>query len=216
MSETKKHLETLTEIRSLMERSSRFLSLSGLSGVWAGLCALVGAAVVYSYLEMSPFSGGEWTYYDKAIRTVKWGMNYKSVFVLISFMVLVTALAGGIFFTTRKARLQGVKVWDSTTSRLLSALAVPLVAGGIFCLQLIYWDLPALVAPATLVFYGLALVNGSKFTLGEVYWLGLMEIALGLLGMMFLGHGLELWAIGFGILHILYGTWMHLTIDGRR
>ena len=42
------HLENLKEIRTLMERSSKFLSLSGLSGISAGIIALVGAFMVYS------------------------------------------------------------------------------------------------------------------------------------------------------------------------
>jgi len=209
MNETKQQLAHLAEMRALMERSSRFLSLSGLSGVWAGVCALAGAAAVYLYLDMRPLAANGWSYYEKAIRTIKWGMDYKSVFVLIALLVLVTALAGGIFFTTRKARRQGLSSWDATSRRLLWAVAVPLSAGGAFCLALLYHDLPALVAPATLVFYGLALVNGSKFTLRDVEFLGLSEIALGLLGLFFLGNGLELWAVGFGILHILYGTWMY-------
>lgn len=209
MSDTKQQLEHLAEMRSLMERSSRFLSLSGLSGVWAGLCALGGAAVMYMYLEMSPLSAGRGLYYDIAMRTLKWGMNYKSVFVLVALLVLATALAGGIFFTTRKARRQGLAIWDATSRRLLWAVSVPLAAGGIFCLALLYWDLPGLVAPSTLVFYGLALVNGSKHTLRDVEFLGLSEIALGLWGMFSLGNGLELWALGFGLLHIAYGAWMY-------
>ena len=209
MSDTKQQLEHLAEMRALMERSSRFLSLSGLSGVWAGLCALAGAAAMYAYLELLPLADGPGLYYEKAIRTLKWGLNYKSVFILMALIVLATALAGGIFFTTRKARRQGQKIWDASSRRLLWAVAVPLTTGGIFCLALLYWDLPGLVAPATLVFYGLALVNGSKFTLRDVEFLGLSEIALGLLGMFDLGTGLELWALGFGVLHIFYGAWMY-------
>lgn len=209
MSETHKHLETLTEIRSLMERSNRFLSLSGLSGIWAGICALLGAAAVYIYLDLLPFSSTENQYYNKAIKTMKWGMEYKSVFLLIAFVVLTAALAGGIYFTTRKARRKGLKVWDSSTRRLLAAMAVPLVTGGIFGLELFFWNLPALVPPVMLIFYGLALVNGSKYTLGDVFWLGIAEIVLGLIGVIYLNLGLELWAIGFGILHIIYGILMY-------
>ena len=56
MDKRNEHLETLSEIRSLMERSSRFISLSGLSGVAAGVFALMGAAMVYVYLRMVPFA----------------------------------------------------------------------------------------------------------------------------------------------------------------
>ncbi len=209
MNEKTQQLAHLAEMRALMERSSRFLSLSGLSGVWAGFCALAGSAAVYGYLDMWPLAAEGGNYYEKAIHTIKWGMDYKRVFVLIALLVLVSALAGGIFFTTRKARRQGLKIWDATSRRLLWAVSVPLFAGGLFCLALLYHDLPALVAPATLVFYGLALVHGSKFTLRDVEFLGLSEIALGLLGLFYLGNGLELWTLGFGLLHIAYGAWMY-------
>ncbi len=209
----KEHLETLTEIRSLMERSSRFLSLSGLSGIWAGVSALVGAAVIFIFLDINPGSYGDGYYYNKAIRTVKWGMDYKSVFVLVAFMVLVSALSGGIYFTTRKARRKGHKVWDHTSKRLVLHLAVPLIAGGLFCCALFYHNLVGLIAPSTLVFYGLALINGSKFTVRDVAFLGYSELILGIFGCFVLGYGLEIWALGFGFLHILYGAIMYYKYE---
>ncbi|HRI59810.1 MAG TPA: hypothetical protein PK228_08800, partial [Saprospiraceae bacterium] len=208
MSENNHHLEHLAEIRALMERSTRFLSLSGLSGVWAGFCALAGVAFVYAYLEMTPFSTAV-RYFEKALDVNKWGMDYKSVFILIAIMVLAAALAGGWFFTARKARLRGERVWDASSRRLLTALAIPLVAGGVFCLALLFRGYVSLLAPCTLIFYGLALVNGSKFTLRDVELLGILEIALGLLGVFYPGFGLEIWALGFGFLHIFYGGWMY-------
>ena len=216
MTETHKHLEHLSEIRALMERSTRFLSLSGLSGVWAGMCALAGVAAVYAFLEMPPFTaaGGSF-YFDKAINTNKWGMDYKSVFVLIAIMVLAAALAGGWFFTARKARRRGEQIWDATSRRLLTALAIPLLAGGIFCLALLFRGYVSLLAPCTLIFYGLALVNGSKYTLRDVEYLGLSQVALGLLGIFYPGYGLDIWGLGFGVLHIVYGLWMYWKYDAE-
>ena len=209
MNENDHHLEHLAAIRALMERSTRFLSLSGLSGVWAGLCALLGVSFVYVYLELAPLAFYGSYYFDKAIATNKWGMDYKSVFILTANLVLAAALAGGWFFTARKARLRGERVWDASSRRLLIALAIPLAAGGAFCLALLYRGYVSLLAPSTLIFYGLALVNGSKFTLRDVELLGILEIALGLLGMVYPGFGLEIWALGFGFLHIFYGLWMY-------
>lgn len=216
MNNNNQHLEHLAEIRALMERSTRFLSLSGLSGVWMGLCALAGVAAVYTYLEMTPFaSDSNNFYFDKAIRSNKWGLDYKSVFVLTAILVLAAALAGGWFFTARKARLRGERVWDATSRRLLLALAVPLAAGGVFCLALLERGYLSLLAPCTLIFYGLALVNGGKFTLRDVETLGILEIILGLTGVFYPGFGLEIWALGFGFLHIFYGLWMYFKYDTR-
>ncbi len=215
MNDSQKQLEHLAEMRSLMERSTRFLSLSGLSGVWAGGCALVGAFFVRNYLEAQYL--GEYdvrdAYFDRSGSVANAGLGYETTIVLTALVVLTAALAGGWFFTARKARLRGERIWDASSQRLLWALVVPLATGGVFCLALLYWNLIAFLAPATMVFYGLALLNGSKYTLGDVGSLGLLQIVLGLAGMFIPGRGLELWAIGFGVLHILYGGWMYYKYD---
>ncbi|MEM9822994.1 MAG: hypothetical protein AAF985_18080 [Bacteroidota bacterium] len=195
-----------------MERSSRFISLSGLSGVAAGIFALLGAAAVYLYLDISPFDGKR-IYYVEALTAHKWGMDYLTFFLLDAALVLLLALAAGIFFTTRKAKRKGQKIWDPLTIRLLSNLMIPLAAGGIFCLGLLYHGEFGLVAPATLIFYGMACVNASKYTLSDIRYLGLLEIALGLIAVFNVGYGLEFWAIGFGFLHIIYGTLMYFKYD---
>ena len=207
-----KHLETLSEIRSLMERSSRFISLSGLSGVAAGVFALIGAAAVYIYLDIMPFSHRK-LYYITAESASKWGMDYLMFFFLDAAFVFLAALAAGIFFTTRKAKKKGQKIWDQLTQRLVINMLIPLIAGGVFCLALIYHGFFGFVAPATLVFYGLACVNASKYTLTDIRYLGLMEIGLGLVALFNLGYGLEFWAIGFGVLHIIYGTMMYYKYE---
>jgi hypothetical protein len=130
--------------------------------------------------------------------------------LLIGILTLVLALAGGIFFTTRETRKRGEKIWDHRVKRLLVNLAIPLVTGGIVCLMLLFRGQGGLVAPLTLVFYGLALVHASKYTLGEIRSLGLLEIVLGLIALQFPGYGLWFWAIGFGLLHIVYGIYIPL------
>ena len=215
MNDSQKQLEHLAEMRSLMERSTRFLSLSGLSGVWAGICALVGAFFVRNYLGalyLGKYNADD-VFADRSGTVSNDGLGYETTLVLAALTVLVAALVGGLFFTARKARLRGERVWDASSRRLLWALLVPLMTGGMFCLALLYWNLIAFLAPATMVFYGLALLNGSKFTLGDVGSLGLFQIAIGLAGMFFPGYGLELWAVGFGFLHIFYGTWMYYKYD---
>ena len=122
-------------------------------------------------------------------------------------------MISGIYFTTRKAKRKGQKIWDKTSQRLLLNLAIPLVVGGIYCLQLIRSGNLGLVAPTTLIFYGLALINASKYTLSDIRYLGFSEILLGLIGLIFIGNGLELWALGFGVLHIVYGIVMYVKYE---
>ncbi len=201
------HLKTLSDIRSMMERSSRFISLSGLSGVSAGIFALLGAAAVYIFFNISPFEGTY--YYEAAAAPTKWGIDPLRFLILDAAIVLICALASGIFFTTRQAKQKGQKIWGALTQRLLISLAIPLVAGGLYCIALMRYGMFGLVAPTTLIFYGLALLNASKYTFDDVRYLGICEIVLGLIAINFLGYGLEFWAIGFGILHIIYGTLMY-------
>lgn len=196
----------------MMERSSRFISLSGLSGIAAGVIALLGASAVYWYLDLSPFDQKQ-AYYVAARNSEKWGLDYVRFFLLDGLLVLVLAFAAGVFFTTRKARAKGQKIWDALTRRLLINLMIPLITGGIFCLALFAHGFVGLIAPSTLVFYGLALINASKYTFNDIRYLGVSEIILGMIGLFQLGYGLELWAIGFGLLHILYGSVMYFKYE---
>jgi len=208
MNSRNEHLETLNEIRSIMERSTRFISLSGLSGVAAGICALIGAAAAFLYLDTTPFTHSE-HYYITAENVNKWGLHYLQFFFLDGLLVLLSALGAGYFFTSRQAKKKQQKMWDQTSLRLGINLFIPLATGGLFCLILVYHGWIGLVAPSTLLFYGLALVNASKYTLNDIRNLGLAEIGLGLVAMVYIGYGLEFWAIGFGLLHILYGLIMY-------
>lgn len=201
------HLKTLTDIRSIMERSTRFISLSGLSGVGAGLCALIGASIAFYYIGKEPFAGHQ-LYYETTKTSYRWGMSFYQFFLLDGALVLISALTCGIFFTTRKAKRKGQKIWDRLTLRLLVNLAIPLFAGGIFCYALFTYRVIGLIAPATLIFYGLSLVNASKYTLRDLKYLGLLEIGLGLIALFNVGYGLEFWTLGFGVLHIVYGAYM--------
>ena len=207
MDSREKHLQDLSEIRSLMERSSRFISLSGLSGISAGISALLGAAAIYWYFDITPFVHK--AYYARADWTPKLDLEPMAFLSVVAALVIFYALAGGVYFTTKKARRKDQAIWNKLSQKLLLNLLIPLVTGGLFCLALLKHGQFGMVAPATLIFYGLALVNGSKYTLTDIHYLGLCEIGLGLLALFFYGYGLEFWAIGFGILHIVYGVVMY-------
>ena len=210
MKEASSPLETLHEIRDMMEKSSRFLSLSGLSGVFAGLFALAGAGAAYSYLGIGVL---EPAYRHYAYHQGQPAPGFIQFFLLDATLVLVAALSAGVYFTARKARKQGQSIWGFTARRLLFSMMIPLVAGGLFCLALIYHGAFALAAPATLIFYGLALLNGSKYTLHDVRYLGITEIILGIVASFFIGYGLLCWAVGFGVMHILYGAIMYYKYE---
>ncbi|WBX95873.1 hypothetical protein [Chryseobacterium gambrini] len=199
---SKNYHEDLSHIRSMMERSSRFISLSGLSGVVAGLAAIIGAVYVYFVFQREGID-----YFD-GVRNI-FGPSLVKELVIIGIVILGVALLSGYIFTANKSKKKGLKIWDATTKRLLVTFAVPLVTGGFFCLALLYHHLFVFIAPATLLFYGLALVSAERYTLTDIKYLGYCQIVLGLISLFFLGWGLVFWTIGFGALHIVYGLIMH-------
>ncbi len=186
-------------MRKLMERSVKFMSLSGLSGVLAGIYALAGVAI--AYFRVLPSTGSMQVSED-----VLGAPGVLSRLAVIALVVLTASLATGLWLSARRAGRLGVNVWDETGRRLFVNLAIPLVTGGIFIVLLMYHGHLGLLAPACLIFYGLALVNASPNLVDEVRFLGFSEIVLGLVSMLVPPFGLVLWTIGFGVLHIVYGS----------
>lgn len=217
MTTEEKHLEDLKEIRAIMERSSRFISLSGLSGVFAGIFAIAGALAVWFYIQHDPyvvqvFNSDLFGFLDN-ITGSETKRNFLLFLLADASLVVFLAVSTGIYLTTRQARKKGQSIWDSSSRRMIINLSIPLATGGIFCILLLFHGLIGLIAPSMLIFYGLALINGSKYTLTDIRYLGICELVLGLIAMLFIGYGIIFWTIGFGVLHILYGTVMHFKYD---
>jgi hypothetical protein len=202
--------DELTSIRSLMERSSKFISLSGLSGVLAGIYALIGAALGYKIIYGS---GGFFSYREYVMADVNRQPMSLYTLILIALAVLIASIVTGVVLTFRKAKKKGQPVWGNTSRQLLFNMVVPLFTGGALMLVLINRGYFGVVASASLIFYGLALVNASIFTFKDVRYLGICDIFLGLLAGLLPGYGLLFWAIGFGVLHIVYGSIMYLKYD---
>ena len=196
--------DDLASIRSLMERSSKFISLSGLAGILAGVYALIGSAAAYYILE-HPYSYQSNTIFEN-FRVVPQLMG-------IAILVLVASVITGVYLSYKKAHRNGHSVWNKTSKELLFYMAVPLFTGGGLMLILLSHGYFELLAAASLVFYGLALIGASNFTFTDVKFLGLCEIVLGLAAAALPEYGLVLWAIGFGVLHIVYGSVMYLKYD---
>ena len=192
------YLKDISEIKNLMNRSSRFISLSGLSGIFAGLYALIGAAVAY-WLVMN--SGREYLIVD--------GRIFRLI-MLDLFLIALLSVGTAIFLTTKKARKEGVKMWDSSTRRLLLNFLIPLIVGGIYILIILNQSKYGQTGALMLIFYGLALINASKYTVGNIRYLGLVQVILGLICAVVPGYGFWLWVLGFGVMHIIYGTMMYI------
>lgn len=206
MKEVKEYERDLASIRSMMERSVKFISLSGMSGVMAGLYALVGAVAAY-FIVHYPISPIRYRIYS-----IQDGNNLWKL-LIVAVLVLGASLLTGIWFSYRKAKKYNVKLFNATSKKLFLNMAIPLVSGGIFILILLYTGHFGIAAPACLIFYGLALIQGSSNLYDEIRYLGFSEIFLGLVSAMLPGYGLIFWALGFGVLHIIYGTIMYNKYD---
>ncbi|HEV3224751.1 MAG TPA: hypothetical protein VGZ90_17850 [Puia sp.] len=197
MSNPAQSLETLHDIKRIMERSSRFISLSGWSGIAAGICALAGAG--FARQRIIHYYQSEYLQIPGAITKLKYDL------ILIATLTFIAAFTLASFFTFLKSRKEGVAIWGATARRLMWNTFLPLACGGFLIWHLIENDGFGMVAPTSLIFYGLALVNGSKYTMGEVRWLGYGEIILGIVNLWLPGRGIIFWSLGFGVLHIVYG-----------
>ncbi len=193
----------------MMERSSRFISLSGLSGIAAGCCGLAGAWFANGIIEANKFSDSSFnstTDSRAVVVSVKDWMG-NSLFQVAIF-TFAAAFILAFLFTWIRSKKTNVPIWGSTARRLMVQVLVPMAAGGIFLLALMNSGAYGYIAPGCLIFYGIAVLNASKYTLPETAYLGYAEILLGIMSLFFIGNGLYFWAVGFGLFHIIYGLIM--------
>ncbi|PJE43697.1 MAG: hypothetical protein CUR32_04570 [Flavobacterium sp.] len=199
--EAKDYLKDIQDIKQMMAQSTQFISLSGLSGILAGLYALCGAVVVNFLIDN----------HHAEFITLE-STTFKQI-IAVAIVVLVFSLVTAYLLTVKKAKKIGEKVWNPSSKRLLINFCIPLFTGGILALLLLRHGVYGLIAPITLIFYGLACVNASKYTLRDVRYLGITEIILGLIAVEYSGYGLYVWIVGFGICHIVYGAVMYYKYD---
>jgi hypothetical protein len=201
------YLQDIEEIRSLMEKSSKFISLSGWAGIFAGVFGLMGSYIALTYLDFNPQS--------LSVDTENNPFQQKQIFsaVQLALLVFLLAISFALFFTHRRAKRKDELLWTPTAKRLVINMAVPLFTGGILILLFISKGFIGFVAPFSLLFYGIALFTISKFTFDEVKILGLIEILLGLISVYKVSLGLLFWAIGFGVVHIIYGIYVYFKYE---
>jgi hypothetical protein len=195
-------LKDVRDIRQMMERSSRFTSLSGLSCVAAGICALIGAFIAYRILHDYYGDETQWEY-----STPRFYLLRQKLLILAA-VVFAAAMLTAFFFTWRKSTQQGISLLSHTSRRVFWNMAIPLGTGIVFVFAMFVksdWDF---IAPGCLIFYGLALINAGKYTVADIRYLGYCEIILGITNLLFVSYGIYFWAIGFGLLHVIYGVSM--------
>ena len=208
MNEHQQSFEDLQHIKKMMERSSRFISLSGLSGISAGLCALIGVWLAKPYVigEKDILINNELGLAQAMDKSYAIVLNTYLFWIAVA--TFIGAFTSAFIFTFIKSKKEGTAIWSPTSKRLMINVSLPIIIGGIFLFRMMQFETFGLIAPGCLIFYGLGLVNASKYTLKEIRYLGYIQIILGLINLWFVGYGLYFWAVGFGIMHILYGAYM--------
>ena len=217
METQKSHLDQISEIRTMMERSSKFISLSGLAGIWVGFVALAGMAMVYlNYKDfvILQISGSD-EFFINHFRSPELYSEFLTFLFIDAIIVLIVAVLGAAALTIWKSTKRGLSVWDYTTKRFIISLLVPLLSGGIIVFVLANHGYLEMVRALTLVFYGLALFNAGRYSLIEIRYLGLFEIVLGLFAAVFWQYSAIMWGLGFGVLHIIYGAMMYYKYDRK-
>ena len=135
------YLKDISEIKHLMNRSSRFISLSGLSGILAGIYALVGAGIAY------------WLVQTRSYGTLLLdGWVFRTCLLILALVALFSVLTG-IYLTTKKAKKIGENIWDTSSKRLVINFLVPLVTGGLYILIILAQQKYGQAGALMLIFY---------------------------------------------------------------
>lgn len=198
--------QELADIKSMMEQSTRFLSLSGLAGILAGIYSFVGSGIAWYWIYFPSTEYGAGT---ESISAADLQINLLAV----AMVVLVLAVSSAYLLSQDKSQRKSQQFRSPASKRFLLALFIPVLAGGLFSFALIHQSAYQMIAPATLIFYGLGLINASHFTLGEIKNLGIGQLILGIVAAFFPVFGLICWALGFGVLHVIYGSMMYFKYD---
>jgi hypothetical protein len=203
-------------IKDLMEKSSKFSNISGIAVLFTGFFALIGATFIYFDIGFS-VSDVHISYNQLISQNGKPDvLNIKlKLLISIASLILVASLTTLYITARNKSGNEGIPLFNSSFSRTLKSLFIPLFSGGVFCVFLLYHQMFGLVAPATLIFYGLGLISCSKYSYYELEFLGYFELVLGFIASYFMGTGLLFWIIGFGIAHILFGYYIHVKYDKK-
>lgn len=199
---------TLSDIRKMMEKSTRFMSLNGLSSICAGVYASIAGFVAYLYLGYNTP-----TTFTLNVNTPA---KLKGMILAATILILL-CLATAYALSRHKAKKSGQKLqFDQTTKRLLWNFFVPLAVGGIMCLSLLYHGHYGLTSSVMLIFYGLAQISASNYTYSNTKYLGYAFLLLGLIDCFLTGYGLLFWSIGFGLFHIIYGILFYIKYDRQK
>ena len=174
-------MDNLRFIRETMERSTSFTAVSGVAGMIMGAVAMVAAVVAST--RRTPEA---------------WLLTW-----------LIAALVAGLaalWAMIRKARASGVSLLSGPGSKFALFFTPPIVVGALLTAALVRVDLLSVLPGAWLLLYGTAVVSGGAFSVRIVPMMGVGFMLVGALALFAPpAWGDEFMAVGFGVLHIVFG-----------
>ncbi len=206
MAKVNNPLDSIDQIKSIMERSTTFMSLTGLSGILAGLFGLLTTILVSFELNSIVLNA-------QSLSLIASDRGLRILLAMIAIGALSLTLLTALFLTLSKARKRGHDTWDAVARRFAAHLFIPLIAGGLFTISLAYFGQLQFICPAMLLFFGLSLLNAAHFVQMDMFWLGIIEISLGVVVSFWHLGGLIFWGLGFGIAPLVYGSIMYYKYE---
>ncbi len=202
-------INTLREIKDIMQKSSRFENISGFSIIIIGIYASIVSLGAWLLLgKHEPYSWLPTWSTDFALNTP--GRTWTAI---LCALVLLVVSFGTVclmsYFKTK--RVNHRFVFDHTVRRSLWAFFVPAATGGLLCLAMLQQGHYGITSSFMLVFYGLALINCAHHTTSRLALLGYVELLLGIVDCFVVSHGILFWFLGFGLWHIIFGIFFTLS-----
>lgn len=194
----KNYLEDISQIKNLMAESSKFLVFTtGLSGFFSGLFAILGMIYIYVLADGDVNDIEQLT------------VNYRSTVAVVLIIILALSTLVTVIFTRRNAKSQGQNPWNPIAKKMVFNFYTVGVLGAVYLLILFFQEKYDTIVELMLVFYGMALLNGSKYTFDQVKLLAYIQIALGLACSFFDSYDFWFWVAGFGLVNLIYGGIMY-------
>jgi hypothetical protein len=206
MAKKTKQIQDIQKIRTIMEKTTPFLSLSGLSGIAAGLTGCLAGTIMMLKIQ------SVWISRD-LLKDVLADYQLRIFFTILLLSALFLATLISFVITALNTIKKNQPLWVISSFRFAENLFIPLLTGGVLLTAFYFHKNFEYFIPGMLIFFGLALYCASQFSKDEIKVLGILEICLGLLSLYFIPAGLILWTAGFGLLNIGYGIYMYVKYE---
>ena len=174
--------EALAYIRQTMESASSFTALSGWGLVAVGVVGLAAAGVA-------------------------WRSGVPERLSAWLPAAVLGVLCSGIANAAKARRLE-MPLWTGSLRKVAWVMAPALAAGALMTWALDQAGVRYLMPGMWLALYGAGVTAGGTFSIRAVRWMGIALLLLGALAFVDPRQAIVYLALGFGVLHILFGLYV--------